>query len=84
MGVKRVDQIGEFIAQDSAGKSYTILVFQDIVDAGTRGDPHAELRGVRSLKTAAGERVNYVEKGKYRVFSGWQEIEVTSSDPNAP
>lgn len=58
MSIKRIDVIGEFIAEDPAGREHHVIVTQDIIDVGTRAEPHAELPGMRALETTNGWHVN--------------------------
>jgi hypothetical protein len=73
---------GEFAAHTEDGREYTIFVFTNFIDAGTRDDPNAVVEGLKRLVTSDGDDVNRLEKGKYKVVSGG--IELSSDDPDAP
>src|SRR5262245_45085028 len=66
MAVKYRKQTGSFVAKDANGNRQTIYIYTDFVDAGTRGDPHAVIAGIKSLKTASGQSVNRNDQGKYQ------------------
>jgi hypothetical protein len=75
-----------FIAKDIHGIEFTVEVWVDTVSArkptvsfGT----HAEVEGLKSLRTSDGLDVNYVTKGKYQVLTTAGYVDLTSDDPNA-
>lgn len=74
-------QTGTFKAQDVNGRSYTILIFTDFLDASSMDGP-AEIEGLKELRTATGEAVNWIAKGSYLVVG--PGIPLTSTDPTAP
>jgi len=82
MAVKRVDHRGSFKATGTSGKTYTIGVFVDVIDCGNSQDPNAVIDGMRSLKTANGWHVNWIDKGKYQIVQTGEEL--ISNDPAAP
>jgi hypothetical protein len=75
-------KIGQFIATDENGRRYTILIFTNVVKAGTLENPSMEVEGMEELKTFEGMAVNRLEKGKYQIAQ--TGIIVRSDSPNAP
>lgn len=81
--MKETKHIGTFRAHDADGKEYRILVFQDFIIARSRAGT-SRVPGMKSLKSADGDRVNFIEKGKYEIVTVFGMLPVTSDDPNAP
>ena len=75
-------KIGQFIATDEKGRRYTILIYTNIIKAGTFEDPSMEVEGIKELKTFEGMAVNRLEKGKYQIVQSG--IIVRSDSPDAP
>jgi hypothetical protein len=73
---------GSFQAIGSDGQTYTVEVWTDFIDTGTLDDPHSETPGMQSLRTSAGEHLNYLGKGEYKMVG--RDIILRSTDPNAP
>jgi hypothetical protein len=48
-----------FYAVDAAGKRETLHVLVDIIDASHRGDPDAEIEGVKTIRNSAGKSLNW-------------------------
>lgn len=76
-------EIGRFPAQDKLGRTFTIVVLQEIIDCPTSGDPTGTSEGIKHLRTAAGERVNRMGGGRFRILCGTRTIDVESTDPLA-
>ena len=74
--------IGQFIATDENGRRYTILIFTNLVKAGTVENPSMEVEGNKELKTFEGMAVNRLEKGKYQIAQSG--IIIQSDSSNAP
>lgn len=72
---------GTFEASGSDGKEYTLLVWTDLVPAGTMTDPDAVIEGLKTLRTSDGHSVNRLEKGKYQIVQ--TGISLHSSSPEA-
>jgi hypothetical protein len=75
-------KIGQFIATDENGRRYTILIFTNVVKAGTLENPSMEVEEMEELKTFEGMAVNRLEKGKYQIAQ--TGIIIQSDSPNAP
>ncbi len=45
-------KIGQFIAADENGRRYTILIYTNIMKAGTFENPNKEVEGIGELKAA--------------------------------
>ena len=73
--------IGQFIATDENGRRYTILIFTNVIKAGTLENPSMEVEGMEELKTFEGMTVNRLEKGKYQIAQ--TGIIIQSDSPNA-
>jgi hypothetical protein len=67
---------------DSYGRRYTILIYTNIIKAGTFENPSMEVDGMNELKTFEGMAVNRLEKGKYQIVKSG--IIVHSDSPDAP
>ena len=77
-----IRKIGQFIATDEKGRRYTILIYTNIINAGTFENPSMEVEGMNELKTFEGMAVNRLEKGKYQIVQ--TGIIVQSDSPDAP
>ena len=75
-------KIGQFIATDEKGRRYTILIYTNVMKAGTFENPSGEVEGMNELKTFEGMAVNRLEKGKYQIVP--TGIIVQSDSPDAP
>ena len=75
-------KISQFIATDENGRRYTILIFTNIIKAGTFENPSMEVEGMKELRTFEGMTVNRLEKGKYQIVK--TGIIVQSDSPDAP
>ena len=60
-------KIGQFFATDENGRRYTILIYTNIIKAGTVENPSGGVEGMTELKTFEGMAVNRLEKGKYQI-----------------
>ena len=79
---KRIRQVGTLNTRGSSGRLVTLAIFQEYLDAGTRGDPNAERKGATQIMTTDGRRVTRVSKGKYRIAGSAEDL--ASDDPTAP
>ena len=78
---KRLVSTGGFVAADGAGKRFQLEVlteFEDVVSAGY----FRSVAGRKSIRTATGEHVEPIDKGRYRIAH--TGILLTSNDPLAP
>lgn len=77
---------GSFQAKGPDGRTRTLYVFVEILDAATSGHPDAEVEGLLSILTAEGAHVNRLDRGRYQVLGdGIAPDEILTSDaPNAP
>jgi hypothetical protein len=66
-----------FPARDGQGKTRSLDVF--VEDAGTRGNPKAEVERLRILRTREGQHVNRLDKGRYQIVETGEIL--TSDDP---
>lgn len=68
MAIKRIDTIERFVATDSDGNRYQVIVQQEIIDASSLDDPHHEVRGMKSVYLSDGSRVNRIDADTFEVF----------------
>ena len=73
-------KIGQFIATDENGRRYTILIFTNVIKAGTLENPSMEVEGMEELKTFEGMAVNRLEKGKYQIAQTGIIVQSDSAD----
>lgn len=72
----------EFTAVDGQGNKYRLLVYQQNVRAGTRGEPSTVIPGQKRIVTEDGKSVNRLKKGEYEIVE--THVVLRSSDPDAP
>jgi hypothetical protein len=70
-----------FTARSKNGAVYRVNEFTEYLEAGGTGG-FQWIEGIKSLKTADGEHLNRLEKGKYQVVLTGETLE--SDDPTAP
>ena len=75
----RTDHVRRFQAQSLDGQRFDIDQFQSFV-IGNSDAATIKARGMKSLRTSTGKRVQYVGPQKYRI----RGLELTSNDPHAP
>ena len=80
--IKRTRQVATFETRDSRNGLVQLVVYQEYLDAGTKGDPGAERKGRRRIMTTDGRLVDKIATRKYRVM-GSTEI-LTTDDLSAP
>ena len=80
--LKDIRHGGSFIAVDEGGTEYQLHILSEIIDAGTKDDPDAELEGLKRIQTDDGRLVNHKGKGKYEIVESGEIL--TSGDPEAP
>ena len=61
--------IGSFYAVSASGESITLCVYQDVIPAGSFGDPHATVLGLKRIEDEEGRAVNYCGNGEYEIVS---------------
>jgi predicted transcriptional regulator len=71
-----------FMADGSDGKTYTVFVSTDYINAGTTVDPQAVVEGCKELRTSDGLAVNRERKGEYKVVQ--TGVTLRSDSPDAP
>ena len=80
--IKRIRQIGTFETRDSRNRLVTLAIYQEYLDAGTKGDPLAERKGRKRIMTMDGRHVDKVGTARYRIM-GTSDV-LTTEDPGAP
>ena len=61
-------KIGQFIATDGNGRRYTILIYTNIIKAGTFENPSEGVEGMTELKTFEGMAVTRLEMSLFRLI----------------
>ena len=73
---------GSFSARDDNGRQYTIHIYTEYTNAGSRDDPHAVLEGPKELVLSDGSHVNRRDKGIYEIVG--TGVTLRSDSPDAP
>lgn len=75
--------IERFHARAANGETFEIVVDQEMVPAGTSGDPNATVPGLKSLRTSDGRMVNRISDTEFSVLGDplVGEIRVQRIDP---
>ena len=73
---------GAFTARSDDGRQYTIYIYTEYTNAGSRDDPHAVLEGLKELVLSDGSPVNRRDKGVYEIVG--TGITLRSDSPDAP
>ena len=74
--------IQKFEAVGGNEQKYILEVYQEFVDAGTRGDPHATIPGMKRICTQDGLEICRIAKGEYGIVQTDEVLR--SSAPDAP
>lgn len=61
--------IDEFDVTTEIGELRRLYVFQDIIPAGSFGDPHATVRGLMRVEDEEGYAVNVTVAGEYEIVA---------------
>jgi hypothetical protein len=78
---KVTQKTGEFAASDERGNETTIIVFTHFTETTDLDGEVSRVPGIKAIRTASGETVNRLEKGKYQILG--QSSVLTSDDPHA-
>jgi hypothetical protein len=78
---KRLVSTGVFVAADETGKHFPLEVFTEFEDLASVGY-FRSVAGEKSIRTAMGEHVEAIEKGRYRIAE--TGVLLTSNHPLAP
>jgi len=70
-----------FIAKDKKGTIFILKEYSSNLDVPSHDEPDARIPGMKEIRMDNGLPVEWIEKGKYRLFNG---LEVFSDDPKAP
>lgn len=60
--------VERFEAQDDAGNTYTVHVFQEFRNAGTLDNPHATVAGMKRATLSNGQRLSPINETTYKIF----------------
>lgn len=82
ISMKKKIHTGSFLALDAEGNKFVLQTFVEKISAASLTNERATIDGLKSIKTATGEPVNYIEKGKYKLVVS--EKIVYSTDQNCP
>jgi hypothetical protein len=73
---------GSFQATGDDGKKYTVLIYQQYLDASSsEGSDVTE--GMTELRLSDGRKVSRINKGQYKAI-GFPELRLRSDSPDAP
>ena len=70
-----------FKAFSEDGLEFTIHEYTNFIDVSGFGKEKTVKRGMKELRTSSGDKVNWIEKGKYYIVA--LDLTVTSDSPNA-
>ncbi len=70
-----------FKAFSEDGQEFIIHEYTNIIKSGTFENPNRVTMGMKELRTSNGEKVNRLDKGKYKIVS--IDLIVTSDSPDA-
>lgn len=59
--------IDEFDVISEDGQEFHILVYREIINAGTMTDPHATIEGLKSLRTSEGYHCNWIDENNFEI-----------------
>ena len=76
-----MQRIGEFEARYRSGERATLYIWQEVVQAFSRGVP-CRIPGEKCLRTENGETVTKISPGRFEIVSTGEVL--TSDDPKAP
>ncbi len=65
--MKREIETDHFLVKTDSGKEYTIVQYQEYIDAGSFDDQHAEIPSLKSLFTTTGLHVNYIDSKTFKI-----------------
>jgi len=65
MTMKRTEVIRSCLVERPNGETAIIDVFQDIIDAGSLDNPHAELAGMKKCQLRDGHNVNFISEDTF-------------------
>jgi hypothetical protein len=78
---KVTQQTGKFAARDANGDETTVIVLTHFTETTDLDGNVSRVPGIKALRTASGETVNRLEKGKYQILG--ESAVLTSDDPQA-
>lgn len=61
--------VDRLTVQTENGSTRTLYVYQDIIPAGSFGDPNATVRGLMSVEDEDGHAVNVLADGEYEIVA---------------
>ena len=68
MAVKETREIKRFDARSDDGEyETTIIIYQDFIDAGTRGSPNAVIPGMKKARTIDGCACNRIDDDTFEI-----------------
>lgn len=80
MGLK---ETGRYTARTADGTVVDLVEYTQFHEGNTSSGSYSEA-GTKQLRTADGDEVGRVSKGRYNAIIDGEEIELTSDDPAAP
>jgi hypothetical protein len=73
---------GSFTAIGDDGKEYKVLIYTNIIKAGSFEDPKATVEGIKSMVTSNGMTINRLKKGEYQIVQ--TNVILRSASHDAP
>ena len=84
MSSKTTERTGPFTAHSEDGREFTVDISTEYEEGVADCGRPCKVAVRQELKTSDGEDVDRIEKGKYRVLGGFEELDIFSDDPDAP
>ena len=67
MGIKERKLIDRFTAQSNDGRQHELLVYQEVLDASSMGNPQATVEGLKTIVTSQGHDVTRIDDLNYEI-----------------
>ena len=68
--------LGKFTAKSDSGRTHTIVIYQEWIDASTMDDPGAKIPGMKRLATSSGEAVNRIDEKTFQIVATGETVRV--------
>ncbi len=67
MGIKDTKELKKFTAKTDAGKKYTIIQFQEYIEAASADHPKTTIPGSKFMRTADGLHVDIIDSKTFKI-----------------
>lgn len=61
--------VDQFDVRTASGQIVRLYTYQDIIPAGSFGDPNATIRGLSHIVTEDGEAVNFIDHDNFHIVA---------------